>query len=184
MDESKAISRCKQNDRKAQRFLFDAYSNGMLVICLRYVKNQADAEEVMLTGFYKFFESIDRFVYNGMGSIGAWLKKIMINEALMFLRRQQPFSFVEEEYADTLSAADYSIAHLSATDILNLIRNLPSGYRTVFNLFVIEGYSHKEIAAVLCISEGTSKSQLNKARGMLQKMLAKDYCSYEKPTGR
>lgn len=184
MDESKAISKCKLNDRRAQRFLFDAYSNGMLVICLRYVKNQTDAEDVMLGGFYKFFESIDRFVYSGAGSIGAWLKKIMINEALMFLRRQQQFSFVEEEYAGTLPAEDHSMDHLSAAEIFALIRNLPPGYRTVFNLFVVEGYSHKEIAETLCISEGTSKSQLNKARSMLQKMLSKEYSSYEKQTGR
>ncbi|PZF72173.1 RNA polymerase sigma factor [Taibaiella soli] len=184
MDESKAVLKCKQNDRKAQRFLFDAYSNGMLMICLRYVKNQADAEEVMLSGFYKFYDSIDRFVYGGTGSIGGWLKKIMINEALMFLRRQQQFHFVEEGYAEELPVDNHTLDHLSAGEIFKLIRNLPSGYRTVFNLFVVEGYSHKEIAEALCITEGTSKSQLNKARGMLQKMLPKEYCSYERQTGR
>lgn len=178
MNEQKAIAGCKSGDSKSQQFLFDTYSTGMLMICLRYVKYQQDAEEVMLNGFYSFFKSIDRFVYNGQGSIGGWLKKIMINECLMFLRKTT-LSTVDDTYAQEIATGESLTGSLSATEILNIVMSLPTGYRTVFNLFVIEGYTHKEIASALDISEGTSKSQLNKARAMLQKMIQKEV-SYER----
>ncbi len=152
----------------------------MLMVCMRYVKNLPDAEEMMLNGFYNFFKSIDRFVYSNEGSIGAWLKKIMVNECLMFLRKKGELQIVEEEHAAETGIEDGHIGRMSANEIFRLIMTLPVGYRTVFNLFVVEGYSHKEIATLTGITEGTSKSQLNKARGMLQKTMKQNETYYEK----
>jgi len=173
MDEARIITGCKNKDPKAQKALFDAYAYGMLVVCLRYVKHQPDAEELMLNGFYKFFTHIDQFIYTGKESIAPWIKKIVVNECLMFLRRKGGLQITDEDLAAELAAGDDIIARLSASEIFELVTKLPVGYRTVFNLYVIEGMSHKEIAAALNISEGTSKSQLNKARVMLQKEMKK-----------
>ncbi|MCD6013355.1 MAG: hypothetical protein K0Q79_3217 [Flavipsychrobacter sp.] len=170
MTEQKAIEGCKRQDRISQKYLFDTYSDGMLMVCLRYVKNLPDAEELMLNGFYSFFKSIDRFVYNDKGSIGAWLKKIMVNECLMFLRKKNELRMVDEGHAEEIGV-DGDLSKINAREIFQLVMTLPSGYRTVFNLFCLEEYTHKEIAKMLGITEGTSKSQLNKARLMLQKML-------------
>jgi len=152
----------------------------MLIVCMRYVKNLPDAEEIMLNGFYNFYKSIDRFIYSHDSSIGAWLKKIMVNECLMFLRKQDGLKIVEEVHAAEAGIEDGQIARMSANELFRMIMILPPGYRTVFNLFVVEGYSHKDIAALLGITEGTSKSQLNKARSMLQKTVKQNETYYEK----
>lgn len=141
------------------------------MVCLRYVKHLPDAEEMMLNGFFYFYKSIDRFVYGGPGSIGGWLKKIMVNECLMFLRKKNELKITDEGQAAEVSIDDGQLARMSANEIFQLITTLPAGYRTVFNLSCLEEYSHKEIAKMLGITEGTSKSQLNKARMMLQKVL-------------
>ena len=171
MTEARAIEGCKKHERIAQKFLYDAYSEVMLMVCLRYVKSLPDAEELMLNGFFNFYKSIDRFVYSGAGNVGAWLKKIVVNECLMFLRKKGALKLVEEKYADEKPVNHDLSDTISAGEILKLIVQLPAGYRTVFNLFVIEGYSHKEISELLQITEGTSKSQLNKARMTLQQVL-------------
>ncbi len=170
MTEQKAIEGCKRQDRISQKYLFDTYSDGMLMVCLRYVKHLPDAEELMLNGFFNFYKSIDRFVYGGPGSIGGWLKKIMVNECLMFLRKKNELRIVGEDNAEEIGV-DGDLSKINAREIFQLIMTLPAGYRTVFNLFCVEEYTHKEIAKMLGITEGTSKSQLNKARMMLQKML-------------
>ncbi len=179
MTEEKAIQGCKKQDRISQKFLYDAYSDGMLMVCVRYVKNLPDAEELMLNGFFSFFRSIDRFVYSGKGSLVAWLKKIMVNECLMFLRKNGTLRLVEEEYAGDIPVDGGSLNNINAGEILKMVTALPDGYRTVFNLFVIEGYGHKEIAAMLGITEGTSKSQLNKGRAILQQLIKQNGCYYE-----
>lgn len=143
----------------------------MLVVCMRYVKNLADAEELMLTGFYNFYRTIERFVYNGDSSISAWLKKIMVNECLMHLRKRGELIIVEERHAEELVAENSTLERMNANEIFKLVLALPAGYRTVFNLYVVEGYTHKEIAKLLGIAEGTSKSQLNKARAMMQQLI-------------
>ncbi len=176
----KAIEGCKKQDRISQKYVFDTYSDGMLMVCLRYVKHLPDAEEIMLSGFYSFFKVIDRFVYSHEGSIAGWLKKIMVNECLMFLRKKGALKIVNEEYAAGKGIEDGQIERMGANEILRLIMTLPPGYRTVFNLFVVEGYSHKEIAGLLGIMEGTSKSQLNKARTLLQKEVKQNETYYEK----
>ncbi len=180
MDEAGIIIACKNKEPKAQKALFDSYAYGMLVVCMRYVKHQPDAEELMLNGFYKFFTHIDQFVYTGTGTIAPWLKKIMINECLMFLRKKGGLQIADEDLAAELAAGDDIIARLSAAEIFELVTMLPVGYRTVFNLYVVEGMSHKEIAGVLGVSEGTSKSQLNKARMMLQKEMKRKGVHYDK----
>ena len=142
----------------------------MLMVCMRYVKSLPDAEEMMLNGFYNFFKTIDRFIYSGQGSIGGWLKKIMVNECLMHLRKKG-LKIVNETDASNTATDDGVISRMNANEIYKLVMTLPEGYRTVFNLFVIEGYTHREIAVMLGVNEGTSKSQLSKARMQLKKMI-------------
>ena len=171
MTDQKAIEGCKKQDRISQKYLFDTYSDGMLMVCMRYVKHLPDAEEIMLNGFYNFYRTIDRFIYSHESSVGGWLKKIMVNECLMFLRKNNSLKIVDQEYAAEVNIDDGQMARMNARDLFKLITTLPVGYRTVFNLFAGEGYSHKEIAAMMNITEGTSKSQLNKARGLLQQAM-------------
>ena len=180
MTELKAIEGCKKQDRISQKYLFDAYSEAMLMVCLRYVKNLADAEELMLNGFFSFFKSIDRFVQNGTRSIAPWLKQIMVNECLMFLRKKGALKIVEVGDAADVSLEADAIETIGAGEILKILLELPVGYRTVMNLFIVEGYTHKEIAQMLDISEGTSKSQLAKGRAMLQQMITQKGVFYGK----
>ncbi len=170
MTEEKAIEGCKRQDRISQKYLFDIYSDGMLMVCLRYVQHLPDAEELMLNGFFSFYKSVDRFVYS-KGNLGGWLKKIMVNECLMFLRKKGALKTVDETQAAEISTDDQLLERMNANELFKLILELPAGYRTVFNLNAIEGYAHKEIATMLGITEGTSKSQLNKARSMMQKLV-------------
>lgn len=171
MSEASIIANCKKGDRIAQKTLFDAYAKGMLLLCRRYVRDKEDAEEVLLNGFQKFFATIERFEYSGDNSIGGWLKKIMVNECFMFLRKNRNITFVEEEFAENITLDEEVFEKMNAGIILQLINALPDGYRMVFNLYVIEGYNHREIATLLNISEGGSKSQLNRAKAFLQKRL-------------
>lgn len=171
MTEQKAIEGCKKQDRISQKHIFDAYSEAMLMLCMRYVKSLPDAEELMLNGFFSFYRTIDRFIYGGPGAIGAWLKKIMVNECLMFLRKAGTLTIVEEGYGAEATTGHGHDEQLSAAEIFKVVMTLPDGYRTVFNLYVVEGYTHKEIGGLLGISEGTSKSQLAKAKETLQKLL-------------
>lgn len=169
MTAQKAIEGCKRQDRICQKYVFDRWSEGMLMLCMRYVKHLPDAEELMLNGFYSFFDTIDRFVYNSDAGITAWLKKIMVNQCLMFLRKKGELKIAPEEQAVEIADEDSFIAQMNANELFKMVLALPAGYSTVFNLYVVEGYTHKEIAGMMGISEGTSKSQLSKARTLLQK---------------
>lgn len=171
MTTQKAIDGCRRQDRICQKWVFDKWSEAMLMLCLRYVKNLPDAEELMLNGFFNFFKSIDRFVYDGDSTVSAWLKKIMVNECLMFLRRKGELKIVDEKYAAEVGTNETLTGKMTADELYRMVLQLPTGYRTVFNLFVVEGYNHKEIAALLGITEGTSKSQLSKARESLKKTI-------------
>lgn len=173
MEETLIIDGCRKQQHKAQQQLFNSYADGMLLVCTCYVKNHADAEELMLTGFYKFFSQIDKFVYAGAGTIGPWLRKIMVNECLMFLRKKGQLILIDEKTAEQISIDEHATDSLGAAELYKCIAELPAGYRTVFNLYVMEEMSHKEIAKSLGISEGTSKSQLNKARLSLQNIINK-----------
>jgi len=174
------IEGCREGRHKEQKLLFDQYAGAMLAVCTRYVRNGADAEELMLNGFYKFFSQVNRFVYNGQGSIAPWLRKIMINECLMFLRKKGQLIMKNEQAVEETGYDEEATGRLSATELFTYITQLPAGYRTVFNLYVIEEMSHKEIAVLLNISEGTSKSQLSKARLQLQQIIKQKGAYHER----
>ncbi|HMK03029.1 MAG TPA: RNA polymerase sigma factor [Ferruginibacter sp.] len=180
MDIAQLVKEAKRGSKAAQQCLFDQFADKMLMLCRRYVKNREDAEEMMLDGFYKFFKNLPAFTYQGDAALHAWLKRIMVNECLMFLRKKNVFTIVTESTAEENVLAEEALSNLSAAEIFNLVVQLPVGYRTVFNLYVIEGFDHKEIAAMMGISEGTSKSQLSKARSLLQKMLSQKGIEYVK----
>jgi len=163
---------CQKNDAKAQEVLYNRYANMMMRICLRYLKEEQASEDVMIGGFVKIFNKISLFEYRGVGSLEGWMKRIMVNESLMALRkRKKELVGLESVYHKSVDAN--IISTFSREDIFRVVQNLPNGYRTVFNMYAIEGYSHKEIANKLNISENTSKSQLSKARASLKKTLAK-----------
>jgi RNA polymerase sigma factor (sigma-70 family) len=169
VSEPELIKGLQKGDGKAHKFVYDQYAGIMLGICLRYLKNQMDAEEVMLTGFVKIFQNVGQFEHKG--SFEGWMKRVVINEALGFLRKKEPLHLAIEKDHIQLPSEASAESDLAVEDLLNLLHELPAGYRTVFNMYAIEGYSHKEIAEMLDISEGTSKSQLSKARALLQKRL-------------
>jgi RNA polymerase sigma factor (sigma-70 family) len=171
METSELIKEAKKGSAAAQKCLFDQWSERMQLVCRRYVKNSEDAEELLLDGFYKFFKKISSFNYQGDAALYGWLKRIMINECLMFLRKKNVFNIVTDTAAEDIPLEEDALNNLSAAEIFNLIIQLPVGYRTVFNLYEIEGMKHNEIAVLLSISENTSKSQLFKAKNLLQKML-------------
>lgn len=144
----------------------------MLSVCRQYIKQLDIAEEVMLNGFLKVFTKIES--YSGQGSFEGWIRRIMVNESLSELRRQKKLRFDDEsQLENSLDHAAYVDSELAVEEIQKLIDALPEGYKTVFVLYAIEGYKHSEIAELLGISDGTSKSQLSKARRMLQQMLTK-----------
>lgn len=155
----------------AQRHLYERFSGKFLTICLRYVKDREHAEDVMIESFMKIFEKLPQ--YQAKGSFEGWMKRIVVTQALMSLRtnRHLTMEINLEEHAETVHG-QYELTHLEAQELMELVQSLPMGYRTVFNLYAIEGYSHQEIGELLGISEGTSKSQLNRARMALQEKIA------------
>ena len=180
MDVSELIKEAKRGSAASQKCLFDMLSDKMVLICRRYLKSREDAEEALLDGFYKFFKNLSSFHYQGEAALYVWVKKIMINECLMMLRKKNVFTIVIESAAEDIPLHEEALNNLSAKEIFDLIIQLPVGYRTVFNLYVIEGMDHKEIAALMGIAEGTSKSQLSKAKSLLQKKLMQHGNEYVK----
>ena len=167
------IESCKKNDRLAQKELYQRYAAKMMAVCMRYMKNREDAEEVVLTGMYKVLKNINQ--YSGIGHFEGWIKRIMVNEALMALRKNK-LRFVEIDLAERIKSEEVNIIEeMQFSDVRALLDKLPMGYRTIFNLYVIEGYKHREISELLGISINTSKSQLILAKSKLRKMMkAKD----------
>ncbi len=172
-DEEHLIKCCKNNDAQAQKLLYSMHVESMMIVCLRYVVNPEDAREVLMDGFFNFFKNIDRFTYMGIGSPRAWLKKIVVNQCLMHLRKKQPFyvNSKDPELYDAPDVSENALDQLTVKEILRLVHDLPDGYRAVFNLYVFEGKNHKEIGALLDISESTSKTQLHRARALLKEKL-------------
>jgi RNA polymerase sigma-70 factor (ECF subfamily) len=170
--EAQLIAALKRGESRAHKLVYERFSGKMLAVCTRYCTNRDDAEEVMLDGFMRVFEKISQFREDG--SFEGWVRRVMVTESLMFLRKNKQ---LRQEVAldDTLIEPDYDWADatLNENDLLRLIGQLPEGYRSIFNLYAIEGYSHTEIADLLGISEGTSKSQLSRARALLQSSLKK-----------
>ena len=163
----KLIQRAGKGNRKAQQELFEMFSPKMMSICRQYVKNNDLAEEVMLTGFLKVFTNLNNF--KDEGSFEGWIRRIMVNESISQLRKDKKLYFDgESALENSVTHASYIDNELEVEDIQKMIDKLPEGYKTVFVLYVVEGYKHGEIAELLGITEGTSKSQLSKARKMLQ----------------
>lgn len=147
------IEGCKKANPKAQRSLFDFYYSHMFNVCQRYVKDEMQAEDLLSQGFTKVFKNINKFNYTAEIGLRAWIKKIMVNECLMWLRKKNNFNLVPLTDADEVSYDDISLELIDAQYILSSIATLPIGYQTVLNLNVIEGYSHAEISTMLNIKE-------------------------------
>ncbi len=169
MTEQELIAGCQKGDSKAQKVLYERYASMMFGVCMRYLKNDMDAEEALLNGFMQIYKHIERF--EAKGSFEGWVRRIMVNEALGFLRKKEPLHLAIEDGYTQIADQNGADNQLAEGELLAMLHSLPAGYRAVFNLYAIEGYSHKEIADMLNITEGTSKSQLSKARAMLQRKL-------------
>ena len=170
MTERELILACKKQNRRAQQELFDRYSPTMFGVCKRYLKKEEEAEDVLVEAFYKVLTKLN--MYNGDGSFEGWIRRIVVNESLMNLRKNQKLKMNVEINPNLDRPTKLNIEdELAATDILNLLNQLPTGYRTVFNLYVVEGYKHREIAELLGISINTSKSQLILAKKKMQELV-------------
>ena len=164
-NETKLIKKAAQNNREAQHVLFEMHAPKMLSVCRYYVKNLQHAEEVMLNGFLKVFTNLKSF--RGEGSFEGWIRRIMVRESISFLRQKKTIQFVDDDY-EHFEIEDQNSQQYDVAQLQELIDNLSEGYKMVFVMYAIEGYKHAEIATLLGISEGTSKSQLFKARKLLQ----------------
>jgi len=170
------VAKCKANNRKAQKALYQKYSSLFFSICLRYMKNATDAEDLLVESFYRIFSKINQ--YSGNGSFEGWMKRIVVNECLMKLRKKNSMSlYVEIDQAYNLKEDEQIFSDINYNEIVGLLGELPAGYRTVFNLYVIEGYKHREIAEILGISINTSKSQLILAKKRLAAVYKKKQLS-------
>lgn len=169
MTEEEIIEGCRRQDRKAQQTLYERYAPKMFGVSRRYVKNSEDAEDVLVEGLFKVMTKIDQ--YHGQGSFEGWIRRIIVNESLMFLRKQHNFKMTVEVSNIEIKSQHTVEDRLAAEDILKLLEKLPTGYRTVFNLYVLEGYKHREIGEMLGISINTSKSQLILAKKRMQRLI-------------
>ena len=169
-EEKELIELAVENNRHAQHQIYSKFSPKMLSVCRQYIKDLQQAEDVMITAFMKVFTNLKYFEHKG--SFEGWIRRIMINECISYIRVQKKVKFIEDEnyYEESFNNIE---SKFSVDDIQFLIDGLPDGYRMVFNLYAIEGYKHQEIAELLGINEGTSKSQLSHARKMLQTNITK-----------
>ena len=169
------VSSCISGDRKAQKALYDALSGKMYAVCLRYMGSRDEAEDVLQDGFVTLYSKLDS--YAGAGSFEGWARRIFVNTALMSLRKKDVLKQSEDvDVAWNITSDDPSaVQKIGYRDLLKMISSLPPGFRTVFNMYVIEGYSHKEIAEALGVSEATSRSQLQRARTLLQSKIKEKY---------
>lgn len=164
------ITGCLSGDRRMQEELYQRFSPKMYAVCLRYAGKAEDAQDILQDGFVKIFKNLQ--MYRGDGSFEGWIRRIFVNTAIEHYRKQVNLYPVTENHENLLETTELSaFDNLSMKDMMKMIQELSPGYRTVFNLYVIEGYSHKEIASMTGISEGTSKSQLARAKGVLQNMI-------------
>lgn len=159
------INKAIAHNREAQQQLFEQFSPKMLGVCRQYVKDNHHAEDLLLSGFLKVFVNLHKFKHEG--SFEGWIRRIMVNTCISYLRKKNLVDLSDEDFVFNDAATD-NLENTSVEDIQKLIDKLPKGYKMVFNLFAIEGYKHSEIAEELGISESTSKSQLFKARKLLQ----------------
>jgi RNA polymerase sigma factor (sigma-70 family) len=174
------IKDCIKGNTKAQKQLFDSYAPAMLGVCYRYTKSMADAEDVLQEGFVRVFKNLKQYRFEG--ELGAWIRRIMVNASLNFLKSNKRYRaemvFDESPLHPVVEETPQII--LQAKELAALIRQLPTGYQTIFNLHAVEGYTHVEIAAMLGINEGTSRSQYARARNLLSEWLLKYNTDYKK----
>ncbi len=170
ISDSDLIAGCINGDRKMQYELYQRYSPKMFGVCLRYAGNTEEAEDVLQEGFIKIFKKIGSF--RSEGSFEGWIRRIFVNTAIEHFRRKSYLQPITEREESTVEGQYISVLDtLAEKDIIKLVQQLSPGYRTVFNMYVVEGFTHKQIADILSISEGTSKSQLSRAKIILQDMV-------------
>ncbi|MDR1160963.1 MAG: sigma-70 family RNA polymerase sigma factor [Tannerellaceae bacterium] len=171
MNEQQLIEGCRKGNRLAQKELYDTYSRKMMGVCLRYTNDRETARDLLQDGFVKVYSSIGS--YTGNGSFEGWMRKIFVNCALEYLRKSDVLrEAIDLDNTTELANPDSSVVStMSANELLTLIGELPAGFRTVFNLFAIEGFSHKEIGELLNITESTSRSQYTRAKQLLQRKI-------------
>jgi len=162
---NKLIRQCADNDRKAQEEIYQLFAGKLFSICLKYSRNKQEAQDNFQDGFITIFDKIGQFRFNG--SFEGWMKRVMVNTVLVKYRKKNVLNIVTEEIPDEV-IVDIDEEEISLDFLLNLIQSLPDRYRMVFNLYVLDGHSHKEISKMLQIAEGTSKSNLARARAILK----------------
>lgn len=171
MDDLTLVNECAKGNSKAQRALFDKFAPKMLAVCQRYLRNNQEAEDVLQDGFVKVFQKIVDFKMEG--SLEGWIRRIVVNTALDTIRKNKKLldDVQVEEVQYKVSFTDHQFDGMDLAQLMKLIDAMPDGYRVVFNMFAIEGYSHKEIADTLGVTENTSKSQYSRARAFLRTQL-------------
>lgn len=168
------IEGCARNDKRAQKRLYETFSDKLFGICLTYSHDRSEAEDTLHDGFMKIFTNIKQ--YKGDGPFEGWMRRIMVNTALEKYRRTHKLQAITEQIRNTSAVSiEHIIEDISATEIMEAVQALSPQYRIVFLLYAVEGYSHKEISSMLEISEGTSKSNLSRARAILQERLKHTY---------
>jgi RNA polymerase sigma-70 factor (ECF subfamily) len=174
MDDATLIIECVNGNPRAQRMLFDKFARKMLSVCLRYAKNEEQAEDVLQDGFVKVFVKLKDF--KSEGSLEGWIRRIMVNTALDQIRKnnKQLGDTNIDDVGYKIENNDFIVEKMMAEDLMKMVQAMPDGYKVVFNMFAIEGYSHGEIADTLGISENTSKSQYSRARAYLRERLEKN----------
>ncbi len=171
MTNEELVKGCLGRDPACQKLLFERFNKKMMGVCLRYAGRSEEADDMLQNGFIKVFEKLDTF--KGSGSLEGWIRKIVVNEALTYLRKNKAMQMnVDLDHAKYRIPGNTHVGEsMNEKDLLRIIQGLPAGFRTVFNMYAIEGYSHKEIAEQLGISEGTSKSQYSRAKTHLQNII-------------
>jgi RNA polymerase sigma-70 factor (ECF subfamily) len=185
MNLSELLKQCRRDGKKciaAQNSIYDQYADKMFLLCNRYLKSAEMAKEMMMNGFLKFFASVNSFSHLNDAATEAWMRKIMVNECLMYLRLKNKHLIVTTAVLPEIAIQENISSNLNAKEIYKLISELPPGYRTVFNMYVLEKMDHFEIAKALGISQRTSRSQLVKARRKLQQILINSNKDYEART--
>ncbi|MDB5199682.1 MAG: polymerase, sigma-24 subunit, subfamily [Chitinophagaceae bacterium] len=180
MDHYKLVKDVLRFKPEAQRQLYEQFAQQMLGVCFRYTKSISDAEDILQEGFLKVFKHLHQ--YNFEGELGAWIRKIMVNTALNYLKKNKKYQYdlSFEDLALHPVSQDNPEVNLEGKELAELIRQLPTGFQTIFNLHAVEGYSHVEIAGMLGITDGTSRSQYARARALLIEWLQK-FSSEKKP---
>jgi len=172
INDADLIKGCINNDRRMQEELYTRFAPKMYAVCLRYAGNAEEAEDILQEGFIKIFKKLASF--RSEGSFEGWIRRIFVNTSIEHFRRKTYMQPISEQEENTMEGKSLSVLDsLAEKDLIDLIQQLSPGYRTVFNMYIVEGYTHKEIGELLGISEGTSKSQLSRAKVILQEMVKK-----------